>query len=547
MCAPDERHAMNLKLPSAFLIFLFGVTVLLTHRYDRLFPFIPIGLFVTILVLQYVNVRSDRGPHLLSLAISLVTVYFVYSASFTPWVMGTDPNWLVLWIDGVMDRGTTDAIGSSFYRSAPFFSLLAAVFGLVTELKARWALLVYPLLTGILVPLAIVSFEREVWRNQRAGLTAALIAVTATYTVSFTYSPIPQVLGVFYWVTIVYALIKLLQRRDKRFLIIVVYLSFSSAFTHKISVAIIFGVVGVFWLAGKSVSALPWPKFRVSPGMNYASYVISTQLLLILYLQWRFLADYISRAIGRLQAVGANPTTAPVAPYTHAVPLNGDIVSFSAYAAPVVGLLAFGGIAWLAIVLSREYWDRKFFVLCLSAVVAAGAVLGIFAPMSNGRLHFYAEPILAIIVGYFLLAKFDRRAIAFLLFSLLMITQLFAAPAMPDHSVSSQSYLTASEISAKDFGEQHAQEIHTDNRYAVSTTPRYVDHSEIPTVFHPFSEDIMFGDLSPEYSCVSYREQSRNIHSTGRGVFVITWDIQRAFSSEFNTVYNNGDTQIYCR
>lgn len=538
------------KLAAIALLVLFAGMVLGTHQLERLFPVVSI----TLLASMGVILAAYYGREELLIPIGLVCLttaaYLVWTTQFGASMMRNDPDRIALWSQAILESGTTGSVQdySSFYASAPLMLLLGAISGLLFDVTAPTAFLIWPVITATVLPTTAAATAWYLWRNQSVALVAAILAATFAHTHMYSIGALPQTLSVYLWVGFVFAGVLLatrgVGRREGLGVLGVFFVA--SVFTHKISVfvmvitvAVAYGVISVLSTVGvRNASTV---------GLQRGLALISATGVLLLSVQWEHVTGYTDRAVGRILEIGSSSALEFAEP-TAAVPVNADLLSIAAYAAPIIVGLAVGGLCWLALA-ARGYDDSGVvYVLTACAVVVAMALAGIAAPIANGRIHFFAEPLLAIVIAAGIVYTLGPRktvvGVAILAF---VSVQLFAAPATPDYPNTTQGYLEEPDVDAKLWGENHTDEVYTDQKFERENIPANIERLEYPETYQSFDDGILSGSINESYECVAYRDSADDIHAVEHGTYQMTWDVERAFSEEFNRVYVNDGVRQYCR
>jgi len=548
--------SQRVKAAAAASLLVFSAVVYLSHSSARVFPFIPTGLvLISIIILAFLFGQDQFYPALgLTVLVGVMSLCLIMA--FPVGVIGNDSQKLAMWVQGVAETGSIDVIPSPFYHAAPFFTLLPAIASLVTGLGTRWAMIIYPILTGLIIPLFVAAVSRAVFDDDDIALVAALLSVAAGQTMKFAFEPIPQTLSYYFFIGVIFGLVKAtVGKADNRFLALILSFAFVTMYTHKLTLYVITALFGMFFL-------FIYSNDQFSKGVKMSSELLSSMVLgmgaalaLMLYIQWGYITGFLDRAFGWALVIDLQPTTVPPGVYTHATPLTGDFFSILSYAIHILSFLAVAGISWLWLAIYQR--NRKGVVLLLSAgcVLAIASIGGIFAPFANGRLHYYAEPILAILIAGGVVQAvrhldmgrlIGNKSMVVIAIAVLISLQVFVAPATPDFTGTKHGYITESEAEAKSFGQTHLEYGVTDDFYASATTLNSIQKGSKPDVYQPYNKSVLYGRFSPNGHCISYRSGQGNIYSDGNGVYLLQWDLERRLDTEFNRIYSIGETTIHC-
>ncbi|MDG5821290.1 hypothetical protein [Natronococcus sp. A-GB7] len=554
---PDLRKIVKMMIETRdkavviILSLLFSGMVLGTHFVERLFPVLPISLIASmgVIVLFYLKGGKLIVPILL---VGFVTaLHLSWTTQFGASVMRTDPDRIALWTQSVIESGSSDTINnySSFYGSAPIMFLLGAIVAIVLDISAPVANILWPIATAFALPTTTSAIVWRLWDDTDASLVAGVFAATFTHTHMYSFGALPQTISVYFWAgfLLVGLLLTTMAIGRHTGLLLLGLFFISSVFSHKISVFIMMSAFAAVVLA-ITILRLIGKRNRDALPLTRSFTMISAISALLLAVQWEHITGYTERAIARILAIGGSPSGLDTAEPTAAVALNGDPYSLIAYSMQIVVGLAIAGICWLYLSLTEYDRNGVVYILVICAVVVAMAIGAIFAPVANGRIHFFAEPLLAVIIAGTLIVKIGPRksfvAIAILAF---ISVQLFAAPATPDYPNTSQSYLEQTDVEAKSWGETHADTVHTDHRYKQKILIENIEALDNPDVYQSYNESIFDGEIHDDHSCAAYRDNADDIHAGPAGTYQLTWDLETELQSEFSQIYSNTDVRQYCR
>ncbi|AGB38807.1 hypothetical protein Natoc_3063 [Natronococcus occultus SP4] len=521
---------------------------------ERLFPVLPasIALCMGIILVAYYGRDRLVGP--LLLAGIVVSVHLLWMAAFGSSMIGTDPDKVALWTQAMIEEeslsGTQEH--STFYAAAPVFLILAAFASLILDTTIRYGFLIYPLLVGFLLPMMTAAVVSRVWRSKDAALVAGILSMTMAQTVMYSFTQIPQNAAVFLWAGFTLAAVLYLAGivdKNRSLVLLTVFLG-AAIHTHKISVLVLFGGVATLLVATFLLMRLPveLKDQNIKPASTmFASVAMVSGLGLVV--QWEWITEYTDRAVGRVLAMTTTPSGLEEYEYTTALALNSDVLSIASYSAHLVASLGVAGICWLIIARTDYYREPVIGLLSFCAFIAALTVFSVFGPIANGRILFYAEPLLAIIIGGGIAIKLGpRKSLVVVAIFAFITLQLFVAPATPDYPDTSRSYLTENEVTAKSWGETHGTAgIYTDQRYSRENLPSNIAQHEDPDTYRSLDDEIFEGDLNTsEYNCVAFRDRPQDIHSSEHGTFIWTWDVEGYVANNYGQVHTTGDVNHYC-
>lgn len=545
------------KVAVIALLLLFAGMALGTHIFEQLFPVIPLTVVAAmgVILITYYGTEKVGVPIALICLVALVGMVWIYQ--FPASMLRNDPDRIALWSQHIIDAGSVDAVRphSSFYADAPLMLLLAALVGIVVDTTARWAFLIWPVLSTTVLPITAAAIASRLWSDSDITVITAILAATFTHGWMYSYGALPQTASVYLWAGFILVGVLLVRQAVSKptGLAMMSLLFVGSVFAHKISVFVMVAAVGG---ALAVLIALGTAGFRPGNGQPLQKTFLSLSLISagLLVIQWEHITGYTDRAVGRILAIGSSPSGTDAPTHTAAVAVNADVLSIVSYSMHIVTGLAVGGLCWLYLARRDYFDDGVVYLLSACAVVTAMAVVAIFAPIANGRIHFFAEPLLAVVIAAGLVAAFRRdgaigstKTLAIVVVIGFISIQMFVAPATPDYPGTSTGYLTQSEVDAKLWGEQHADLIHTDQRFERENPPRNIEALVYPDTYQSLGEEVLSGEISDEYACVAYRDGSDGIHAVPDGSYQMTWDFETAVQSEFGQVYSNSDVRQYCR
>lgn len=590
---PDDRTVLKVGVGVSFVIA--AATLLYTHEVGSLYPGLPVGaLFAvtTLFVCAVVSCRGDSHPSytLLAAPFTLLTVgYRVYVFSFPASLVGIDPARYAVQVGRVMSTGGTGAIGFTYYSHVSLSITYPAIYGLLAGISPADSLLVYPIVLGALTPLTTVGFVTRVSRRSTAinVVVALTLAAVAAVSIRFSYWPIAQTLGLLYWFVFGYLLIRYYQTRSKRTFLLLVGVLLALTFTHKLPLLVIFGVLLelTFWSTGRQL----YQRIRSSgrrllirePNALLIGLITGTLMMV----QWTYVTEFIEVVVVRAVSVlvvdavpasagqtGGLPTDAAVAE-----PGSGPIGLFFRRGHGIA-LLIVGGLTWAYLFFSRRVERRQGLkvllvlvtvpVLLLGFGIVAQSQSGSTAAPSPNRFVSFAEPVLIALIALVAGRAIDRvpqssessgwatvgslrskaRAVFFALFVLALVsTQLFSAPATPDHPSSTRYYLTSQEADAKAFGYDHVpQQIHTDWYASIAGPPSGQLSGEFER-YNAIGEPLLYQNVTQQgYEYVLYRSDVW-YYATEYGPKQLLWNPGERLDGEYNRVYSNGGAVLYDR
>lgn len=549
------------KLAVAIAISALGVGILLTHRFDQLYPSLIVAKWVALLAitsLAFVGIRHDEFVMVLITIIAVAVAFRVWTFTFPASVVGIDPLVYGAWTEELLESGSTvETSIQGFYARASAFLMLSASFALVGDLDPMTALGIYPIAGGVILPVFAAIYVRQIGngRSKIAMVLAAVVVVAGASSLRFQYWPIAQTLGALYYIVFVYTLARYLDRLNLRFFLLFL-LPFSGLIaSHKFTLFIAAGtfgfLIGLFFLQRfMSESTLQ--------EVNVLHTVIVLGILtgVALYFQLE-VTHYTGAAIFNITEplIGGSGGVEEIAP-TAAIPSVPLEYSGYYWTGNILLLMFVAGIAWLLvasrIVTTRDLDPSELVILAATATVAIAViqsfVIGVFGPQ---RAVQYGEVALAslIIGGLFSVYRFppdlSRSTLSVVMLVFLLVTAGLSAPyALPDYDNYPRVYLTAGEQAGIEFAETYStDEVATDyyvRRVASEGDSRveYIDGT-IP---------LLRGEINDsEY--VLYRSSVEVYLSPAEGLSIpfweLTWEPEETLNAEYHRVYGTSDATLY--
>jgi hypothetical protein len=586
------------KLATAASFFVLSAAMLLAHSTNRLFPVLPVGALLAVVVLVGAGVVActRRGSasttqsrsvirYVLPVTV-LATVYRLFLFAFPASIVGVDPNGYAYQIARVVQSQNLSAIDIFFYSDAPLSISFPAMIGITTGVNSQLSIGIYTVGLGILSPVAVATLTAQLadTGRERKTVLAAGLAGVGTASVTFAYWPIAQSLGIIYWLVLLLFLARFIEDGSKRILSLLVLISVAQVFTHKLPLLVIFAVVLIFTVASRATAAAGFREKEY--GISTNSFIIVGILGVLLIIQWAFVTEMVqaviirSRELFATESVSVSPPLVQQPP-TDAAPPDPSVTGILVRQGYWLVLLAFGGLAW-ATVAYRRFGDRgvRFILVCTSVPVA---LLGISVAGVGGppplRLTSFVEPavipVIALAFGSGLSWARDGRpddpgvrdrislpsarfVLTVVTFVVLVSVQMFSPAAVPDFPSDARSYTTAQEVQAKTFGYARVDgEIHTDWFMSVSESPDCITASGPPPCISklearggPASYDaigipLLNANVTAQgYDHVLLRTDV-TYYRTSHGVWRLLWDPEQPLDRSDNRIYTNGGDILY--
>ncbi|WP_229775384.1 hypothetical protein [Haloarcula sebkhae] len=433
----------------------------------------------------------------------------VYLYLSTPSMIGMDPDKIAVGVERIIQSGSTEAIGSlAFYEVAANFHVLAAITGILINAGGREALVISPILLTAVPSLAAAAIARRFEYN---GLIAGIITATASTLAAWSIQPIPQglavpVVAILFLATIIYIQEDFFRGGPTDILITSLLLVLLAAltFTHKLSLGFIAPIFLVATLLSRGNRIL-------------GSFAII--LCCLATLQWFFLTNFgwgLFNVILLPSIVGASFTTGAV-DLSAASPVLGGLWGSILTNLHWLTLGTAAGAGWI-------FFSRRQDKLCdtssqlliaagmLSALLVAVAVFGPGIP--------YTRVILLAVVPFAIFTEFGVKRLphtgTLITVGLLILVQLTAPIASPDHPGQFRQYLTEEEQHAKGTIDGVTSNVSTDLYYARELHEISADRTYQPGAGHslqegwePLGEPLFNGNISSVKGDIVLRDINR--------------------------------------
>lgn len=564
----------RLKAAAVIALFAISVGVLGSHSAGSLWPWIPVSVGVAVLVVIVVLLwRPNQpsppvGPSLV-LVVGIAVFYRTYTFVFPASMIGLDPDRYAVWINQLVAAGSVEAINAGFYSNAPFFALLNGLPAIILGLPVRTAMIVTPLLTGILLPLSVYLLSRYITdeRKTEVGLIASLIVVVATQGFKLSYWPIAQTLATLFLCLFVLVSIRSISgpRHRYRFSVLFVIFLLSMSLTHKLPMLVTALFVGTFTalvLIPKTIAQ----RLGLQRRDRYDVWMLFGLIFMMLYVQWTHIADFFDTVIIKLGALlgsGSAEVSPALLNPTAAVSPYPELVGILLRNAHALVLLVLGAIAWL--ILAYTSYNKRS-VQVLHAITAGLFLLfpiTILVPSEfiYTRVTLFIEPFLSVLIAAAFVRQSNRSqqllsrarpVVTVGILALVVITQVVAVGAAPDFPGSPRMYLTSEEVAAKEFGYQYmdgstagpfysVERPFPDQHVTTSGTHDAERESKYIALNSSLYNATLLSDCPPD---ILYRQI--DVYRF-QGAWRLTWNPQSILDTYYNRIYANSGAKHYSR
>lgn len=511
-------------------------------------------LVLSLLLISAVNEETLRTRFFLitGLICTVSVTYRLVIVIFPGSLIGMDPDEYAWAIRNVVNTGTiAGSEFSIFYEQTGIMLAFGGVSSILMDIPGREAMAVYAVVLGLLVPLSVVVIARSLWpTHPRIAVYSASIASVATATLKFSGWPIAQSLAVVFWVVFLYLFLRYLGD-DWRLSALALCIALPFVFTHKLAPLIAFLATSGVLLGTISMRLRPSkPPLRTS----FRPVVIFSLVVAALaYLQWNmseYFAGVVWHLLRTVSSVGGGESG--VVEVTSAEPALNGLTMILYRRGHALALAAIAGIGWLFLLTTQRRPATHLVLGCVTVITGTTALAFVAPGLSFERPLFFAEPLLAIMAGVVLSAIVgsDRlpssKQLVRIVFLGLLVTQAFAAPAIPDSTHQPRYYLDSNEMQSKQFAGVYGPEtVHTDF-YLTEERADWTGTQN--TKFEPIDRAYLTGSIEGEYilhRSISVRYTPHLLPQARESIWVLRWNPKATLDHEYHRVYDSGSTTHY--
>jgi len=206
-----------------------------------------------------------------------------------PSLLGVDPWYHSALTNRIVDAGFIPE-GYSYSR-LPLFHLMIAVTSLIAGLPYKFATMVSVGLGQIIcIPLFVTIIARQLFRNYRAGLLAALLVIIANYHINMSYWSIPNSFAAVFILIALYLLFfKMGDHLQSSFAILYLVFLATIILTHTIAAICMAGVLFISWGA-----FIFYRANDQSSADSHASLVRSISFTVAMFAWWTYASGTLS-------------------------------------------------------------------------------------------------------------------------------------------------------------------------------------------------------------------------------------------------------------
>jgi|GEM_PF-4348773 len=532
---------------------------------ERLYPWLP-AIFVICLSIAIYD--SSKSPIFSLCLIIFISVIFRLEVFYFPAsLIGADTDSYAIWAQIIAETGSTTRIPSGFYQSAPLSLIITAITSNLFDLPSTITLSIYSIIAGCIFPISSYTLSKYITSNESIHVSSAAIATVTTTGIQHSYWPIAQTLSVAYWLGLaIILLITTKYHSTKRGSILIIITSISLVYTHKLAPVILLGSTITIKLA-KYMGHRKYNYDKKSPKLNFSILIAAILTLL----QWAFITELIKKVVTRISQLltgvsfSPNPQEQPIAAK---IARPGSIGQYFDYPPELlfffeksyaVVLLIFGGVGWGLLYRNRQYNNyNKMFILGASAFVTILVGMGILSidAIHPTRTLFFIEAILSILISISiyefskLFPRFNQK-LFYTILSLLLISQLFTAVAVPDYNHTPRYYLESEELEARSFGCEYSQRTIRADHY-LTQEKYYRSYYNSGNCNSDYKSMGRFAKGTPLYNGTITSQGYSHILLRDVEVYLGTtsrWELQYAPSEildkEYNKIYAAGGVKMY--
>lgn len=548
---------VSFRVGLTYFFSLIAFVVFASHQTSAVFPWLPLGLLGTAVLVLALN---SSFAYKLLLAITAGCGFIAYVFWFAhPSLLNMDADKVAVAILRVIEFGGVEGLdGYAFYRAAPAFHVFVGSTGILLGISGKEALILFGIITPLLQILGAATLVGPSY-GERARSYAIAVAMVSTAILYYAVAPIPQLSAVALWMPFLILFDKYVRTRSKAHLVGMLVVVSVLIFTHKLAMLAALGVV-------LSAGVVHLVKTRTAREIGvFRPYVTITILTGFMFSFQQFWLTTFGRAIVNEKAPGlfdgevGAPTPGDTTSYlaVHPLPRIQEVIVGNV---DWILITALAGVCWLVLLRStvRQLY-RNTALLGASMWMGGLMLLGFVAPESSAPLRvllFGTIPFAAVIgvvfsEGTFRLPGRTRHLLTGLLV-VLVISQLFVTGAVPDHPYEPREYLSPQEVDGKKWANEHVTDtVHADFFYAREIVD--FDRPGQTYITGPGAAAKGYASITTRYlngtvteqgyPYVLYRTQYE-LYQT-EGTWRLTWNPEPELDGTNNRVFDNGGAVLY--
>ena len=239
------------KLLTSLSLLSFTIGLWGARNMNQLFPVFPLAVLMSSLFIFAIIISLERRIDEEIFYFVLILVCFIavsirlFIFTFPVSMIAFDPDTFAISIQLLIQKGYTTGIISSYYQEVPLFHIYIAVYTEIAGIRVANAMGIWPIIVGILFTISAAIFSLYLKFELRASLIAGLIMAVLANSVTFSYTPIPNLHAAALFLGIIISTYKLYYG-DVRYLVLTNVLFISLIYTHKLHPLIIsLSVIGI--------------------------------------------------------------------------------------------------------------------------------------------------------------------------------------------------------------------------------------------------------------------------------------------------------------
>ncbi|MFA9504393.1 hypothetical protein ACERIM_16645 [Natrinema sp. H-ect1] len=532
-----------------FLGFAFSVYV------SRVSYFAAVAFYTLLLAgLAYTSPNDEFG---IGIFLTGLTGLRTFIYLIIPSMVGPDPDKVASGVAHVSHFHSNSAIsGLSFYRWASGLHWAGAinhyVVGPLGPHPWRLALVFIPISLTIVSGLAAFALSRRLGYR---GLAAGILTPTGGMVAAWSLQPVPQTLAVITLASIVLLVVIFLQATtsphlvgppQKRWIqVTILLLSASLLLTHKLPLF----VITLYFAAAAILTRSP---------QRMSHMQIALVLGIMTAVQWFWATDFAWAAVRKLIAffLSAGITTASQFDTPASTVVLGGITGVLIRNLHWLALSGFAGFGWLLLINDRRKGNTSDSAMYVAGIGTAGAALAAMSVVAPG--FSYSRTIMVVTLPLALLAGITvertgniSAGAAIGLIAFLLVAQVGAPFATPDHPLKVRYHLTDEEMTAKQTIDGVTETIYTDDYYARElseitheTTYNTGTVGAYQEGWNPLGEALYTYNLTSVNHPIVIRDtRYLRLHGTQR----LDYDPDDQLQAERSLVYKSRNVKMYSR
>lgn len=547
------------KATVSFAFLALSVGVLISHKTGSLFPALPFTATTSLIIIALcVLFQRQSSWYLLIASILVGLVYRIYTFTFPSSLISFDPDAYAVRALIVAQDGSTANLLGSFYQQAAIFSIFNAESILILDVSAPNSLITTPILSSILTVLGAAAIVSKLTNQKNAIILSGILATITPTTVKFGVRPNPIFFSSLIFVIFAVSFISFSEKYENRYIYLISVAVIAMIFTHKIAVVVVLVVLIAASLAGYMKLGKP-----VNSGNLFTLVNFTIALTASLVIQWLYITDYSEVVVARVINVFSLGGESEV-PRTAAVMYDPGLLDSVLASSYILTSLGFGGLSFLYVWFWRRRDPRTVRLLSIVAGTVGFSLLRVLLESISTyqRTAFFATVALAALIAIAsnTFSKYEfslKRGVIIGGIVLLLLSYPASNAITPDYRDSPRQYLTAQEVTAKEWAYSVTDVLYMDEYYQdevvrfkhAATDGGWEFQSQVPRSDRPglLTRELTNGTLlGQNYSNILLRTDV-NVYRMDGGRWVLTWNpvSEASRSTRYHKVYSNGGAIMF--